>query len=624
MPLQHIDSSSSSTSEDESEYTAESQEEMADNITDTNEETNEPATDANDEEKEVKRDSEVSDDERKSNDGRNSGSDATIPYCDNSGSESVVSSRTCSRASSPCSTRESINQDTRDSVSQDTMFPESSRENSPMIDDHMLRKLCKGPRLKDLPNSRAARNLNSFLFTEDSNSKSSDFAENSNSGIPMFKGKLDLKDILLDENSSSSTPGDNSNSCDMKELFKNSSVNSEGSNSAIKENVHNDYKVGADSVESMHISENESANFPESQTRTSSSNVEQSKLLNDIGVIETSDINTEKTTLDEDSVLTKDNENKENIETCNMSNEQLLLKNANGFISRSDSLMQGKKVENESREEEMASNDKVSMSDNDEKMDVTEEGIEKMADSQFETGLAAQTVDKTIGESDTDIHLQKGTRAFLVENENDDNTSNELETSFKGRTAEAVDSSEMAIDNVPQNSNVKTELSENDFQGSSTSQIQHAQNSESNLVIKQELEETSEKKGFSIVKTEKDVESSEDVEHQTKEAGNDVDSGGKDKVDLNKVKTEITDKELENGGKKEEGGDSPMKDSSTVKSEVNEEDVKEEKKVKEEEEEEEEVVSPNFYQVFYFQFSHQILIPCRFLCHIRLKRILFT
>ena len=588
MPLQHIDSSSSSTSEDESEYTAESQEEMADNVTDTNEELNEPTTDANHEEKGVKRDSEtdpaVSDDERKSNDGRNSGSDATIPYCDNSGSDSVVSSRTCSRASSPCSTRESVNQDTRDSVSQDTMFPESSRENSPMIDDHMLRKLRKGPRLKDLPNSRAARNLNSFLFTEDSNSKSSDFGENSNSGIPMFKGKLDLKDILLDENSSSSTLGDNSNSCDMKELFKNSSVISEGSNSAIKENVHNDHNVGADTVERMDISENESANFPESETRTSSSDKEQTKLLNDTGVTETSDITTEKGTLDEDSVHIGENENKENIETCHMSNEQLLLKNANGFISRSENLMQGYKIGDEPSEEEFTFTNKLSKSDNDGKMEVNEEGSD------------VQTGDKIIGESD--IKLLKEARELV--GENGDNISNDIETAFKGRTAEADDSSEMAIDDVPQNSNVKNKLSENDFEESSTSQIQHAQNSDNSLVIKQEIEETTENNSFIIAKTEKDVESSEeDVEHPTKETegGNNADMEGTDKIDLSIVKTEINDEGLENSEKGgEESGDSQIKDSSTVKSEVKEEDVKEEMEVKEEEEEE--AVSQNFLSHF--------------------------
>ena len=656
MPLQHIDSSTSSTSEEESEYTAESQEEMADNVTDTNEDTNECTTDVKKDRKKVKRDSDtdpaMSDDEdRKSNDENNSGSDATIPYCDNSGSESIVSSRTCSRASSPCSMRESVNQDTRDSMSQDTMFPESSRENSPMVDDHMLRKLRKGPRLKDLPNSRAARNLNSFLFTEDSNSKSSDFGESSNSGIPMFRGKLDLKDILLDENSSS-TPGDNSNSCDMKELFKNSSINSESSNSAIKVTEHNDDKVGADTVESMDTSENENPNLTESETRTSSSNVAQTELWNDTEVTETSDNVNEKDTLEnENSVQMGENENKENIDACNVSTDQLFFKNANGFISRPDSLMQEGKLGMESREEE--SNSELSKSENESKIEVTKEGMNNVTNSKIETHSDVQTVEKTVDKSDTDISSMEETREL---GENSDRTSNDIEpdAAFKSNKGEIEDHRDIAIDNLPPDTNVKADHSENDFDEFATSQTQNAQITEKcEQGIQQEIEDDNENYGFSIAKIEKTAESSEDVEHQTLELKpeNNADTEEMDKSNLNEVKTEINKEELENikkveaieesrvedlrtiksevkgelekCGKVEEGEDSEMKESGIVKTEDKEElencgkleenveakvkeasevkkeikeEIKEEKEVKEEEEEEEEeVVSLNLF-----------------------------
>ena len=655
MPLQHIDSSTSSTSEEESEYTAESQEEMADNVTDTNEDTNECTTDVKKDRKKVKRDSDtdpaMSDDEdRKSNDENNSGSDATIPYCDNSGSESIVSSRTCSRASSPCSMRESVNQDTRDSMSQDTMFPESSRENSPMVDDHMLRKLRKGPRLKDLPNSRAARNLNSFLFTEDSNSKSSDFGESSNSGIPMFRGKLDLKDILLDENSSSSTPGDNSNSCDMKELFKNSSINSESSNSAIKVTEHNDDKVGADTIESMDSSENGNPNFTESETRTSSSNVGQTELRNDTEVTETSDNVSEKDPLEnENSVQMGENENKENIDACNVSTDQLFLKNANGFISRPDCLMQEGKLGIESREKE--SNTEFSKSENEsnEKMEVTEEGMNNVTNSKIETHSDIQTVETTVDKSDTDISSMEETREV---GKNSDIPSNDIEpeAAFKSNKGEIEDQRDIAIDNLPPGSNVKVDHSENDFDEFATSQTQNAQIIEkSEQGIKQEIEDDNENDGFSKAKIEKTAESSEDVEHQTLELKpeNNADTEEIDKSNLNEVKTEINKEELENVkkveaieesrvedlrtiksevkgelekcGKVEEGEDSEMKESGPVKTEVMEElencgkleenveakeeasevkkeikeEIKDEKEVKEEEEEEEEVVCMN-------------------------------
>ena len=607
IPLQHIDSSSSSTSEDESEYTAESQEEMADNVTDTNDETNEAATDVNDDDKDVKEESEtdpaVSDDERKSADGRSSGSDATIPYCDNSCSDSVASSQSCSRASSPFSARESVNQDTRDSVSQDTMFAESSMENSPMIDEHMLRKLRKGPRLKDLPNSRAARNLNSFLFTEDSNSKSSDFGDNSNSGIPMFKGKLDLKDILLDENSSSSTVGDNSNSCDMRELFKNSSVNSEGLNAAIIENVHDDNKGGADSMESMDTSENDSPKIPESVKKTSSSNMEQIESETDTvsGGIETVEKTIEKgSEVEKDPVHIGDgNENKENIERCDVSHEQLSLRNANGFISRSESLMQDRKIGNENTEEEITLTDKVSKSENEDIMEMSEGGIDKMMDLRLEIGSDVEKVDdNNIEETDTEMDFQKGKRELVeqIDGKQGDKTVNECdsETVFKSRTTEKNEgSSEMAIDNVSQNLHDKKKLSHNDFEESTASQLQHAQNSGHNISIKQEIEETIDHNGTMNIKTEKDMELNQDnVKHPTKESEL---KDSADMKDLSKVKSEMEDEESETYLKKEGDREFQVKeesiDTSEVKSEEKGEAVKEEKELKEEEEEEEVVVS---------------------------------
>ena len=354
--------SSCSSDDDGDEAGEEIQGESVDNGADTYEDTND-ATDVNDEgtdKGESETDPAMSEDEKKSGDGHSTGSDATIPYCDNSCSDSVSSSRSCSRASSPCFTQ--------DSVSQDSRF-DSSRENSgsPMRDRLILRKFRKGTRLKELPNSRAARNLNSFLFMEDSNSRSSDCGESSNSGIAGFRGKFDLKDILLEENensssskldlkdilleenenSSSSGMCDNSNSCDMKDLFKNSSVDAETLNSAINEGEQDKLAAVTGSEEDMETTCGDKEHTHSSDSMDMVSSVEQTKAKQSYeSIVETpeSEIDgpvSENTNQNNNQnvrlldSLTCD-ENKDII--CNGSHDTVSLKNSNGFVSITESL----------------------------------------------------------------------------------------------------------------------------------------------------------------------------------------------------------------------------------------------------------------------------------------------
>ena len=354
--------SSCSSDDDGDEAGEEIQGESVDNGADTYEDTND-ATDVNDEgtdKGESETDPAMSEDEKKSGDGHSTGSDATIPYCDNSCSDSVSSSRSCSRASSPCFTQ--------DSVSQDSRF-DSSRENSgsPMRDRLILRKFRKGTRLKELPNSRAARNLNSFLFMEDSNSRSSDCGESSNSGIAGFRGKFDLKDILLEENensssskldlkdilleenenSSSSGMCDNSNSCDMKDLFKNSSLDAETLNSAINEGEQDKFADVTRSEEDMETTCVDKEHTHSSDSMDMVSSVEQTKAKQSYeSVVETPEsgidgLLSENTNQNNNQnirlldSLTCD-ENKDII--CNGSHDPVSLKNSNGFVSITESL----------------------------------------------------------------------------------------------------------------------------------------------------------------------------------------------------------------------------------------------------------------------------------------------
>ena len=363
-----IDSSTSSSEslcssdDDGDEAGVEIQGESVDNGADTYEDTND-ATDVNDEgtdKGESETDPAMSEDEKKSGDGHSTGSDATIPYCDNSCSDSVSSSRSCSRASSPCFTQ--------DSVSQDSRF-DSSRENSgsPMRDRLILRKFRKGTRLKELPNSRAARNLNSFLFMEDSNSRSSDCGESSNSGIAGFRGKFDLKDILLEENensssskldlkdilleenenSSSSGMCDNSNSCDMKDLFKNSSVDAETLNSAINEGEQDKLADETRSEEDMETTCGDKEHTHSSDSMDMVSSVEQTKAKQSYeSIVETpeSEIDgpvSENTNQNNNQNIRLLNsltceENKDII--CNGSHDPVSLKNSNGYVSITESL----------------------------------------------------------------------------------------------------------------------------------------------------------------------------------------------------------------------------------------------------------------------------------------------
>ena len=184
-----------------------------------------------------------------------SGSDATLPYCDNSDSNSNVSSRDVSRDSSPypsCSDlnlRFSSQIDRSSDVSQESspcMSPadfsvrrsarldrssDTSRDASPLIfdSDFGLRRSSRNrARLKNIPPLKATRNLSSFLFDENSASNSSMAGENSLLGI---RSSLFKDDSLSRRSSKSSELTEDSDDCDIhaNKLFENSKTLDTGS-----------------------------------------------------------------------------------------------------------------------------------------------------------------------------------------------------------------------------------------------------------------------------------------------------------------------------------------------------------------------------------------------------------
>lgn len=185
-----------------------------------------------------------------------SGSDATLPYCDNSDSNSNVSSRDCSRDSSPypscsdLSLHYSSRIDRSSDLSQESSpcpspgdfgngrrsakvdrYSDTSRDASPLIfdSDFGLRRSSRNrARLKNIPPLHAARDLSNFLLDENSASNSSLAGENSLSGL----GSSLFKDTVSSRRSSkSSEVTEDSNDCDIQvsKLF----TNSKTSNSAV-------------------------------------------------------------------------------------------------------------------------------------------------------------------------------------------------------------------------------------------------------------------------------------------------------------------------------------------------------------------------------------------------------
>ncbi|XP_045177152.2 uncharacterized protein LOC123537483 [Mercenaria mercenaria] len=177
-----------------------------------------------------------------------SGSDATLPYCDNSDTNSNVSSRDPSRDSSPypscsdLSLRFSSHIDRLSDVSQESSpcpspadfvprrslrhdrYSDTSRDASPLTfdSDFGLRRSSRNrARLKNIPPLKAARDLSTFLFDENSASNSSALGENSLSGMgtSLFKD-----DSASRRSSKSSELTEDSNDCDIhvNKLFSNS------------------------------------------------------------------------------------------------------------------------------------------------------------------------------------------------------------------------------------------------------------------------------------------------------------------------------------------------------------------------------------------------------------------
>ncbi|XP_060572711.1 uncharacterized protein LOC132730744 [Ruditapes philippinarum] len=179
-----------------------------------------------------------------------SGSDATLPYCDNSDSNSNISSRDISRDSSPypsCSDlnlRFSSQIDRSSDVSQESspcMSPadfglrrssrfdrssDTSRDASPLIfdSDFGLRRSSRNrARLKNIPPLKATRNLSSFLFDENSASASNSSITGDNSLLEM-KTSMFKDDSMSRRSSKSSELTEDSNDCDIhaNKLFANS------------------------------------------------------------------------------------------------------------------------------------------------------------------------------------------------------------------------------------------------------------------------------------------------------------------------------------------------------------------------------------------------------------------
>lgn len=250
VPLQLLDDTSitedtSSSSSDEDLSAAETQEPDKRNEPSTSADVSEFVPDQDEQSLDTERDGDIDD---HLVDRLSSGSDATLPYCDNSDSNSNMSSQEHSRESSPypscsdLSLRFSSQIDRSSDVSQESSpcpspadfglrrgmrtdrSSDTSRDASPLIfdSDYGLRRSSRNrARLKNIPPLKAARNLSSFLFEENSASNSSVAGESSLSGMgtSLFKD-----DTISRRSSKSSEMTEESNDCDINvsKLFANS------------------------------------------------------------------------------------------------------------------------------------------------------------------------------------------------------------------------------------------------------------------------------------------------------------------------------------------------------------------------------------------------------------------
>lgn len=218
-------------------------------------------------------DREPDDIETKSDGHASSGSDATLPYCDNSDTNSNVSSRDVSRDSSPypacpdLSKRRDSNTNRSSDVSQESspcispadFIPRrsarldkgnsASRDTSPLIFDAdfgLRRGRRRGTALKNMPPYNAARDLTSF-FDDNSCSNSSAGGDNSLTG----PGTSFWQEKLGTSRQSSCETGDESNFCDISKLFSNSkaadSVTSAADSESIDENKEEKMDIGNES-----------------------------------------------------------------------------------------------------------------------------------------------------------------------------------------------------------------------------------------------------------------------------------------------------------------------------------------------------------------------------------------
>lgn len=218
-------------------------------------------------------DREPDDTETKSDGHASSGSDATLPYCDNSDTNSNVSSRDVSRDSSPypacpdLSKRRDSNTNRSSDVSQESspcispadFIPRrsarldkgnsASRDTSPLIFDAdfgLRRGRRRGTALKNMPPYNAARDLTSF-FDDNSCSNSSAGGDNSLTG----PGTSFWREKLGTSRQSSCETGDESNFCDISKLFSNSkaadSMTSAADSESIDENKEEKMDIGNES-----------------------------------------------------------------------------------------------------------------------------------------------------------------------------------------------------------------------------------------------------------------------------------------------------------------------------------------------------------------------------------------
>lgn len=211
------------------------------------------------------------DTENKSDGHSSSGSEATLPYCDDSDTNSEFSSRNVSRDSSPYPasrdlSRQSgslinrgsdISQDSSPCISPADFLPRrsarldktvASRESSPLIFDvdfGLRRGKRRGTALKNLPPYNAARDLTS-LFDENSCSNSSVGGENSLLGASsaFWQEKLGAS-----RQSSCETGEDETSVCDISNLFSNSKTENSVIEKGESESREKETVEGTDNME---------------------------------------------------------------------------------------------------------------------------------------------------------------------------------------------------------------------------------------------------------------------------------------------------------------------------------------------------------------------------------------